>query len=210
MYIHAKIAGTVLLLLGMTVIPKLAAQTIVDREQVADLTFPPLAMVPVALGGDEYETRFILRFADPDSEIVIETHTNKPKTVDLYTLPPGLTIWSETGRIQRQNLNATPQDVAASIHVRRTSLKIGTNQVDHWLHALGSISPPIVLDLGDWLNLHQVPRFDLWIDSGSASVRYSFTYAGADRTNPGYPLAPLAQWMLQVRSEVEENYNKRQ
>jgi hypothetical protein len=200
---------TILMLLGPNLAPAVAAHVYVDRQEVADRIFPSLSVIPVALGGERYETRIILRFTDPDSEIVIKTHAKGRKTVDLYSLAPGLSIEGETGRVQRQNPNATAQQVAVTIHVRKTSLAVSSNQVDRWLQALGSLSPPLTLEL--WVKFDSLSRFDFWADSNGDFVHYSMSnYAAGGRTATTHenPLTPLARWMLQVRSEAEELYNK--
>jgi hypothetical protein len=191
---------TILLLMNAAAV---SAQTYIDREQVADAVFPPFA---VGIRGPEYRTRFMLRFDDPDSQIVIATHADGNRTVELYRLDPEMTIWNAIGRAQRQNLNATVDQVASAIRVRKTVLAVSPDRVDRWLHELAEITPPLVLT--PWIKEDQMPQLDLWVDSNGDSLHYRFYFARTQQMSPQNPLAPMARWMLKVRADIEEMSKK--
>jgi hypothetical protein len=169
----------------------------VDREQLADTVFPPLAPAP---GGAAYDTQLTLRFSNPDSEIVIATHGRGTKTVVLYRLASRATLGEAIAQALRLNPRATLQEIAAGIQIERIAVSILPDHVDQWLRGLQSLAIPLELSL--WVKADGVPEYDLWVDTNGDTSRYHFSYAPT-RGAQEHPFAALAHWMETIRSEVE-------
>lgn len=168
-----------------------------SREQVADLVFPSLA---IEYGGASYDTRVILRFSNPDSEIVILKGSNARRNVRVFTLSDGDSIEHVMGTVLLRNPHATPQDIALEAKVHESDLTIPTTTVDSWLSNLKTESGSLKLE--PWIHLHGVPEYDFWIDSNGDSIHYHFFFVPNQNPQSQPAFEAVGQWMLNLRSEI--------
>ncbi len=131
---------------------------VIDREDVADKIFPRLA---VTSEGPSSLSHVILRFNDPDSEIVITTLQDGSRTVESYALDPGATIGSSVSQVLQRNQPVSIDQVASAIRVHKAVISVPQAHVERWLQEMNGIlpgKPPTAQ-----IHLDEVPQFDLWI-----------------------------------------------
>jgi hypothetical protein len=144
-------------------------QGVINREDVLDKIFPPLA---VTSGGPSCLSRVILRFSDPDSEIVITTLLDGRRTVESYALDPGATIGSSVSQVLQRNQPVSLDQVASAIRVHKAVISVPQAHVERWLQEMNGIlpgKPPTAQ-----IHLDEVPQFDLWIDANGDFMHYRF------------------------------------
>jgi hypothetical protein len=173
------------------------SQTAVDRETIADNIFPALRVQTV---GPPYLTRLILRFSQPDSEVVITTLLDGRRVVEDYTLPSGTTILGAAAQVLHRIPAASSEEIANVLKVHRSSVRLPPKQVDQWFFELKKIPHSLVLE--PILHLDSVSQYDFWFDANGDFVHYRFSYA-AVHPPQNLPLDSIATWALKIRSEVE-------
>lgn len=174
-------------------------QGVIDREDVADKIFPPLA---VTTEGPSYLTRMILRFSDPDSEIVITTRLDGRRIVESYILDPGVTIEASISQMLQKHPQASFDQLASGIRVHKTKISVPQEHVARWFREMSGLIPGKLPS--PQIHLDKVPQFDLWIDANGDFVHYRFYDAPGQQHTNDPPFAPLARWMLKLHSEVAD------
>jgi hypothetical protein len=167
------------------------------REEIADLIFPSLA---IEHGGTPYDTRVILRFSNPDSEIVVLKGSNLPGNVKVYKLSDGASIKSIMGNVLLRNPQATPEDIALSAKVEESDLSVPVGVVARWLKTLKTKCTAPVVE--PWIQEGRVPEYDFWIDSNGDSIHYHFFFVANQVPSSQAAFEPVAQWMVKIRSEI--------
>ena len=197
--IYKQLVLQLSLLLGVSGHCFAANSAFYTREQVADLVFPSLS---IEYGGTPYDARVILRFSNPDSEIVVLQGSNLSSNVRIFTLADGESIELVMGRVLLRNPQAAPQEIAAEAHVRESDVTIPAATVDTWLNDLKTKTGPLKLE--PWIHLHGFPEYDLWLDSNGDSIHYHFFFVQNQTPGSQPVFEPVARWMINLRSEIHE------
>jgi hypothetical protein len=167
----------------------------ITTEDVADLLFPRMRISYDSL----YLARLMLRFSEPDMQIVIIASATE---VDIseYKTKGNVRIAELIRRSTQENASVTAAHIASNIRIKTRHVATTRQQVKTWFEELQNIKGSPKLD--GYTCLHGCPQFDLWFDTGQDSVHYSMVYT---------PVIPpqrstqqlLAEWMLSLRSQIE-------
>jgi hypothetical protein len=172
-------------------------QSQIDREDVADKIFPRLA---VTSEGPSSLSHVILRFSDPDSEIVITTLQDGSRIVESYVLDPGTTIGSTISQVLQRNPQASLDQLASAVRVHKTTISVPQRHVERWLQQMNGILPAKIPTAQ--IHLDEVPQFDLWMDANGDFIHYRFFEVPEQPHDDLF--APLARWMVKLNSEVAD------
>jgi len=185
----------------LTAVPELRGrlQGVIDREEIADRVFPRLA---VTSEGPSYLSRVILRFSDPDSEIVITTLLDGRPIVESYVLDPGVTIGASISQVLQRDPQASFDQVTNAIRVHKATIPVPQAHVARWFQEMNRVLPGKLPSTQ--IHLDGPQQFDLWIDANGDVIHYRFyEVPGEKRMNDG-PFAPLARWMVKLDAEVSK------
>lgn len=177
-------------------------QGVIDREDVADKIFPRLA---VTSEGPSSLSHVILRFSDPDSEIVITTLLDGRRTVESYVLDPGMTIEGSISQMLQRNPQASLDQLASAVRVHKTTISVPQRHVERWLQQMNGVLPAKIPS--PQINLDGPPQFDLWMDANGDFIHYRFFEVPEQPHDDLF--APLARWMVKLNSEVADLRHER-
>lgn len=179
-------------------------QWIIGREDVADKIFPRLA---VTSEGPSYLSRVILRFSDPDSEIVITTLLDGHRIVESYVLDPGATIGGSISQVLQRNPQASLDQMASAMRVHKTTISVPQAHIARWFQEMDGILPGRLPSTQ--IHLDGPPQFDLWIDTNGDFIHYRFFEAPLQQNTNDDPFAPIARWMVKLNAEVS-NFKRKE
>jgi hypothetical protein len=163
------------------------------KARVLNLVFPLDAAPP------PYFWKIILRFSDPDAQIVVVVHPGGKSEVVSYDLA-GMGN-KELSRLILKMLaedpDVTDKDLAAKLKVDVNRFTIDYETLSRSVNKLRAIRiPPIT---PTWICIDECPTFEYWYDDAQESVHYTIVGDFKDS-----PQNRLVQWMVKFREKLPD------
>ena len=162
------------------------------RERVLDLLFSRNVITK------DYYVRLVLRFSNPDSQLVLMLYPGGSSDVVRYTLSgnAGENVSQVASAMLQRDPRVDDKKIAERFRVTEEKLQIDQVKVQRALGALKKINISPFFDTASAVDERQL--YDFWFDSGGESVHYSFfgPYKGKSKDE-------LVQWMIEFRDALK-------
>jgi hypothetical protein len=158
------------------------------RNRVSDLLFP------TSVASKPYNARFVLRFPDPDSELVLIIYPGKQSELVTYKVE-GLrdqTLFQYIWDALRTNPQIRDEEIASNIRVTSKRSVVEFQKLERAVDELKNIKISPFFETR--IAVDEYSDYDYWFDSGGESVHYRvhrlFQHTAQD---------DLVHWMTRFR-----------